>query len=62
MKCLGVLISPPTNRHLVKRVIFKLEVNNENKKESTSSVGHNKFTIQFKEQILDLACRCVVLP
>ena len=36
--------------------------NNENKKESTSSVGHNKFTIQFKEQILDLACRCVVLP
>jgi hypothetical protein len=47
---------------LVKRVIFKPEVNNENKKESTSSVGHNKFTIQFKEQILDLACRCVVLP
>ena len=48
---------PGTIGHSVKRVIFKPEVNNETKKESTTSVIRNKYTVQFKEQVLERADR-----
>ena len=51
------MILHTTIGHLVKRVIFKPEVNNETKKESTTSVIRNKYTVQFKEQILEHADR-----
>jgi len=51
------LILPGTIGHSVKRVIFKPEVNNETKKESTTSVIRNKYTVQFKEQFLERADR-----
>ncbi len=55
-KC-GNVILPGTIRHLVKRVIFTPEVNNGTKKESTTSVTRNKYTVQFKEQVLEHADR-----
>ena len=51
------MILPGTIGHSVKRVIFKPEVNNETKKESTTSVIRNKYTVQFKEQFLERADR-----
>jgi len=57
MRRIRRLILPRSSGHSVKRVNSHPEENNENQKESETTVVRNKYTAQFKEQVLERAAK-----